>query len=124
VITDDTELFVHRRNTAAFIAADHETITLIPRAHQRTSTGGFKWVELAPRPPQELKISERNSTARTDVRVIGGVQHEIEMTLVGLWDAEMAANDIFDHNGARWQIVQVEHFNGYEQRASVIRFGT
>ncbi len=123
MIASQTELFVQRRNTAAFIAADPEEIVLTPRVQERTSTGGFKWVEQPPRAVQTFKIIERNTSAATITRVVGGEQHEVELTLLGHWDAVVGAHDIFEHRGARWEVLSVDHFNGYEQRAQVIRYG-
>jgi hypothetical protein len=57
------------------------------------------------------------------VRVIGGVEHVIEMTLLGNWDAVIGEHDIFTHRGSEWEILALDFFNGYEQRASVIRYG-
>lgn len=118
-----TELAVDRRNTAAFIAADPTILRLTPRVRTKSSTGGFVWDEQPPRPAQTFKIVESNSRAQTATRVIGGTQHEVEFTLLGHWDAIIGENDIFEHDGREWEVIALDHFNGYEQRAAVIRFG-
>lgn len=121
--SNPTELAVDRRNTAAFIAADPTVILLTPRVRTKTGTGGYTWTEQPPRRPQTFKIVESNSRARTDVRVIGGVSHQVEFTLLGHWDAVIGENDIFTHEGAEWEVLALDYFNGYEQRASVVRYG-
>lgn len=124
MITNATELAVNRRNTAAFIAADPETIALTPRARTKTGTGGYTWTDLPPREPQDFKVVERNSNAITRTRVAGGEQAEEEFTLVGNWDAVVAEHDVFTLRGQDWEVIQVDWFNGYEQRAQVRRYGT
>lgn len=123
MISNTTELEVDRRNTAAFIDADPTVLVLTPRIQQKTTTGGFQWVDQPPRDPQRFKIIESNSRARTDVRVIGGTQHQVEFTLLGNWNAVIGAHDIFEYRGSEWEVLSLEYFNGYEQRAAVIRYG-
>lgn len=123
MITNPIELATQRRLTATFIAADPETITLIPRVSQKTSGGGREWVEQTPREPQEFKIVERVTGARSNTRVAGGEQREEEFQLIGEWDAQVEARDIFVHRGREWEVAQVEWDNGYEKRASVVAYG-
>jgi hypothetical protein len=124
VITNPTELAVNRRNTAVFIAADPDSIVLTPRTKQKTGTGGFSFVEGEPRVPQDFHIIPRNNgTGTTPTRVAGGQMREVEFTLMGNWDAQIAANDIFDHDGARWEVLSVDPPNGYEILAQVVRYG-
>jgi hypothetical protein len=43
--------------------------------------------------------------------------------LLGEWDSVIGTDDVFDHEGQSYQIVQVAVPNGWEQRASVVRYG-
>ena len=124
MIKDKQELAAQIRMTHAFVDADFEWITLIPRKQVRSSTGGLKWEEQAPREPQKFHITERVSNAMMDNRVAGGTQDEEEMTIVGYEDAVLAAHDIFTLRGSQWELKSVSWFNGYEQRAQVIRYGS
>lgn len=123
MITDPLELSTQRELTRAFIAADSETIVLIPRIMEKTSTGGRALVEQPAREPQDFKVIENVSRARSDTRVGGGEQHEEEFTILGNWDAVIGVHDIFTLRSAEWQVISVEWNNGYEQRAQVRRYG-
>lgn len=116
-----TEQLVQRQLTAAFIEADFEMITLIPRELDKTSTGGKNFIEQPPREPQKFHIIEKGGAK--DGRVAGGTQHEEEFTLLGNWDALIGKHDVFTLRGNRWEVVKVEWGNGYEQRALVLRYG-
>lgn len=123
MIADPVELETQRALTAAFIAADPETITLTPRLSVRTTGGGRVWQEQAPRTPQDFKVVQRVSGAATDTRVPGGEQREEEFMLVGHWDAVIEPEDVFDYRGGSWQVLEIEWDNGYEKRAQVRRYG-
>lgn len=123
MITNPVELAAQIAMTAAFIDADPETITLIPRTSQKTAAGGRVWVEGTPRTPQTFKVTERVSTARIENRVPGGEQREDDMVLIGLPDAVIEAKDIFSLRGSEWEVIEVQWDNGYEKRASVRRYG-
>ena|SRR5690348_10059637 len=117
------ELRAQREVTRAFVDANYELITLIPRVETRTATGGREWTEGTPRTPQRFHIIERNTNARTDTRVPGGEQDEEEYTLLGYWDAQVAVGDTFTLDGRTWRVQPMDFENGYERRAAVIRFG-
>lgn len=123
MIASADELAAQRRLTAAFIAADPETVVLIPRISQKTTAGGRTWVEQPPRVSQQFKVVERVSGAAIETHVIGGQQREEEMTLLGSWDAVIEARDIFTLRGSDWEVIEVQWDNGYERRAAVRRYG-
>ena len=123
MISNPVELAAQRAVTAAFIGADFETIILIPREKAKTTTGGHTWTELPPRDPQDFKLSEVVSRARTEDKVPGGEQAEAEFMLIGLWNAVIGDRDVFDHEGARFEVIDIEPDNGYERRATVRRYG-
>lgn len=123
MITDPTELAVQRALTAAFVDANFETIVLTPRTRVKTTTGGIKFTDQAPRAPQRFHVVETNSRAAVNPRVQGGSQDETQFSLVGYWDAQVAVHDRFVWNGEECEVAAVELFNGYEQRAVVNRYG-
>lgn len=123
MITNPTELATQRALTAAFIEANYETIVLTPRTQGKTTTGGFQYNNQPPRAPQKFHIIERVSNAMPRTRVIGGDQREEDFTLLGYWDAQVAVHDIFDLNGAQWEVLALMSDNGYERRATVMRYG-
>lgn len=123
MITNVSELAAQRKQTAAFIAADPETIVLTPRVSEKTSSGGRRWVEQEPRQPQIFKVVEEVSRAAIDSHVLGGQQQEVIFTLVGSWDAQIESADIFDLRSAQWEVIRVDWDNGYEKRAAVKRYG-
>lgn len=123
MITNPTELAVQRELTAAFIAADFELITLIPRIEVTTGTGGRTWEDGVARVPQAFHVIERVSSARINTRVPGGEHGEEDFTLLGAWDVVIEVKDRFDFRGAQWEVSRVDWDNGYERRASVIRHG-
>lgn len=123
MITNPVELATQRRITRAFIDADYEMITLMPRTQSKSSSGGYKYTKGTPRAPQKFHVVERVTNAMPRTRVQGGDQREEDFTLVGNWDAQVAVHDIFDLHSAQWEVVAVAHPNGYEQRATVLRYG-
>lgn len=123
MITNPTELKVNRQNTAAFIDANHAVITLTPRTQTRTGTGGFTWTTGTPRTPQKFHFGERVTNAMPTNRVAGGTQRVEDYTLLGNYNAAIEVGDIFTLDGADWEVVALQQENGYERRATVIRYG-
>lgn len=123
MISNPAELAMQRRQTAAFIEANHEVITLIPQMATKTGTGGRTTADGDARTPQKFQVIERMSTARTDSRVSGGKKRVEEYTLLGLYDAVIEPGDRFDYLGDQWEVQELEWDNGYERRAAVMRHG-
>lgn len=122
MITNAAELAAQRRITADFIDRDYDMVTLTPRTQARSTTGGFTWTNGVPRAPQKFHFIERVSNAQPRTRVVGGEQREEDVTLLGLWDAQIVVHDIFTLKGTDWEVVAV-HDNDYEIRATVIHYG-
>lgn len=118
-----SELAVQRKITAAFIAAKFSMIALTPYVQQKTTTGGRQGIAQTPREPQRFHIIERVSTARSETHVPGGLQNEQEFTLLGNWDAVVEVHDRFTLEGNDWEVIAIDHNNGYERRAAVRRYG-
>lgn len=123
MITNPLELATQRELTRVFIEQDFEWLTLIPRVHVKTTTGGYVFQEQPPRAPQMFKIIENMSVARTSLRVPAGTQRKEEFTLLGKWDSLIAVNDIFTFRGTQWEVVDQVWDNGYERRAQAIQYG-
>lgn len=116
------EIVVQRRLTDAFIQTQPVFLTLIPRLKVKQPAGGFKWQEQVARQPQTMRLVESSQIPRPVVTA-DGIQREIEMMLLGAWDANIGMFDIFNYDQRDWEIVSLAHFNGWEQRAQVARYG-
>lgn len=116
------ELDTQRELTTAFILTQPVEITLVPREKIQKPAGGFAWADAPPRPPQVMRLIEPGNIPRPTVTV-DGVQREVEFELLGEWDATIGRFDTFDLDGKHWEVVEVAHFNGWEQRALVSRLG-
>lgn len=120
----DNEIDIQRKITIAYIDTKPSMITLIPRVRAKQSTGGFAFQELTPRSPQKMRLIEPyHGTLPVVLTGSDGVQREMELMLLGRWDCDLEKYDIFTYSGQAYEIAQLYHFNGYEQRAEVIKFG-
>ena len=117
------EIDVQRKMTLAFIDTAPVMIDLIPRARAKQPTGGFAFQELSPRGPQKMRLIEPLGGLPVLLTGSDGAQRELEMILLGRWDCDLEKYDIFDYSGRAYEVAQLYHFNGWEQRAEVIRFG-
>lgn len=120
------ELDVQRRLTKAFIATAPEQVVLRPRVKGETSTGGTVWQQGVPRPVQTMRLVEPstvNVLAPAPQLTTDGQVRKVAFLLLGEWDAVMGQYDTFTLHGHEWEVVQLAHFNGWEQRASVARYG-
>jgi hypothetical protein len=119
------EIDVQRHLTVAFIDTAPIMITLIPRARAKQPAGGYVYQELTPRDPQKFRLVEPYHSGSLPVMLTGsdGIQREMELMLLGRWDCDLEKYDIFEHDGQRYEVAQLNFSNGWEQRAEVIRFG-
>lgn len=117
------ELAVQIEQTRAFIDSNPVTLELVPHLREPDGKGGKRTTALPPRPPQVLRMVESNSL-RSNRRITEvGEQWEMEATLLGMPDAQVAIDDTFPWNGDEWRVEEISFPNGYEVRASVIRLG-
>jgi hypothetical protein len=116
------EIDIQRKMTLAFIDTMPVIITLVPRIRTKMATGGFAFQTLSPREPQKMRLVEPSGLP---ILLTGsdGVQREMELMLLGRWDADLEKYDIFDLEGRSYEVAQLYQSNGWEQRAEVIRFG-
>jgi hypothetical protein len=121
-----SQLDIQRRLTTAFIATRPVTVVLRPRNRVKTPTGGFVWQDAVARPPQVMRFCEPSTQLQempNPTTAQDGVVREVQFMLLGEWDSVIGTDDVFDHEGQSYQIVQVAVPNGWEQRASVVRYG-
>jgi hypothetical protein len=116
------EIDAQRRMTLAFIDTAPVMINLTSRVRAKQPAGGFAFQELDPKGPQKMRLIEPSGLP---IMLTGsdGVQREMEMILLGRWDCDLEKYDIFSYSGKSFEVAQLYHFNGWEQRAEVIRFG-
>lgn len=116
------ELAAQRKQTAAFIAADPEavTVTLTPATRTRTATGGYQDVNATPRPPQRFKLSELAFDQRPTITV-AGVERLLDYHLIGPHNAQIAVGDWWMDGATKYEVVGFSDGFGYETKAQVIR---
>lgn len=119
------ELALNVRNTLAFIAANVSSITLTPQARTHGS-GGVTITRGADKAPQLVRLIDWSSSfgmSQPVQRTIDGVERTVTMMMLGAPDADI---DIFDtwyeNDGSRDEITDVFPSNGYETRATVVRY--
>jgi hypothetical protein len=107
------EIDIQRRITVEYINNKPSVITLVPRARAKQPTGGFAFQELSP------------GYGTLPIMLTGsdGVEREMELMMLGRWDCDLEKYDIFEYSGQRYEVAQLYFFNGWEQRAEVIKFG-
>lgn len=122
------ELQIHRRNTTAFIQADPVQLALVRvNELQRTASGGVVKADVAaPIRSQTFRLLPTTDRV-ADVRLTSGRFAPVAFVLMGEWDADMARDDEFEHDGVWYTIagpIMPEHTQQpYEKKAAVIRRG-
>lgn len=120
---DAVELAAQVAITEGFIATRPETIVLTPREEEPDGSGGTRWVDAPPRSPQQMRFVESGSM-RSDARTTEvGEQWAQEAVLLAMPDALIAVNDEFFWDGSTWKVDELMFPNGYEIRATVLRYG-
>lgn len=117
------ELQMLRDQTEWFIAARPIDLTLTPVKSQRTSTGGTTRTNLPARPAQRLRLISMSDSQKPTITE-DGVEREIDLTLLGPWDAQIDIYDWWrDGEGLLYEVVEMVPYNGYEVRALVVKSG-
>lgn len=118
------ELSVQRALTDAYIATRPYVIEMVPQVEVETPAGGKKIVATAARPPQTVRLIESGSPNVT-MRNDNGEERRTTFEIIGSWNAVFAQGDTFTIPGQQgtWYVHDLYSFNGYEQRAEVIRRG-
>jgi hypothetical protein len=118
-----TELALLRDQTAWFIAANSIDLILTPVRRQRTGSGGTAIINLPNRPIQRMRLISMSASQKPKLTE-DGVEREIDLTLLGEWDAQMDIGDWWlDGEGLRYDIIEMVPFNRYEVRGLVVKSG-
>lgn len=117
------ELALKRDQTVWFIAAQPTDLVLTPVQRQRTSTGAWKYVNQPARPSQRLRIISMSASQKPTL-TDNGIEREIDLTLLGPWDAQIDIGDWWrDGEGLFYEVLEMVPHNGYETRALVVKKG-
>lgn len=117
------ELALLREQTIWFIAANSIDLVLIPVVIQRTASGGYNVINQSPRPPQRMRLISMSADQRPTITE-DGVEREIDLTLLGRWDAQIDIGDWWrDGEGLLYEVIEMVPYNGYEVRALVTKKG-
>lgn len=117
------EMQLLRDQTEWFIAAHPVDLVLIPVRRDRTANGGYVDVNLPPRAPQRMRLIAMSADQRPTVTE-DGLEREIDLTLLGRWDAQIDIGDWWrDGEGLFYEVVELVPFNGYEVRALITKKG-
>lgn len=114
------ELATQRLLTNQFIAANPSVLTLIPRERVKTGSG-VKWDDQDPRPVQVGRLIDLSGTAT--LVTADGRQRQQTFQLLLPWDGEVGLYDYWnDSEGIRHEVSDLLPDNGYERRATVVRY--
>lgn len=117
------ELQLLRDQTEWMIAANESWIVLTPTRRVRDGQGGFTRQNMSPRPIQQFRVismSDSQKPTLTD----DGVEREIDLTLLGKWDAQVDVGDWWrDGEGLWYEVIEMVPYNRYEVRALVVKQG-
>lgn len=115
------QLTAQRRMTAALIADDPTTVSLIPITRGTTPSGGFTDTSGTPRDPQTVKLSLLAYDQRPTI-TLAGVERVIDYHLIGAWDMLIDIGDYWmDEAGTRYDVVGFSEGWDYETKAFVSR---
>lgn len=121
------ELTLQRSLTHQFILTQPVTLVLQPRQRVRTASGGWQLQNTVPRAPQVMRLCEPSTVDQimpaVPMAAQDGQVRKVVFMLLGEWDSVIGKDDTFTLDGAEFEVGEVAIFNGWEQRASVIRHG-
>lgn len=117
------ELQMLRDQTEWFISFNPIDLLLTPVEKRRTTTGGTEKVNLQPRPAQRLRLISMSDSQKPTI-TDNGIEREIDLTLLGPWDAQIDVGDWWrDGEGLHYEVVEMVPYNRYEVRALVVKSG-
>jgi hypothetical protein len=117
------ELQLLRDQTEWFIAANPIWLVLNPVNRVKQDGGGVARLPLPPRTLQKLRLIVMSFTQKPTI-TDDGIEREIDLTLLGPWDAEIDVGDYWsDGEGLYYEVVEMVPYNGYEVRALVVKNG-
>jgi hypothetical protein len=117
------EQVILREQTEWFIAARPIDLIVTPVNRTRTSSGGTAKIDLPARPVQRMRLITMSDAQKPKI-TDDGIEREIDLTLLGAWDAQLDVGDWWrDGEGLHYEIVEMVPPNGYEVRALVVKSG-
>lgn len=117
------ELALLRDQTEWFIACSPIDLIVTPVRRQKMNTGSVAQVNLPPRPRQRLRLISMSASQKPTI-TDDGIEREIDLTLLGPWDAQLDIGDWWrDGEGLHYEIVEMVPYNNYEVRALVVKSG-
>lgn len=117
------ELQMQRDLTEWMIEPRKMWLILTPVRKMSDGAGGYLTAPLPSRPPQEFRLIAMSDSQKPTV-TDDGVEREIDLTLLGKWDAQVDIGDTWrDGEGLNYQVVEMVPYNGYEVRALVVKSG-
>jgi hypothetical protein len=112
------ELAVQRKLTAAFIAADSLTLTLLRATQTADGEGGVVTGDPAPLAPQTMRLIPMRDGAEGRFTADGKMVVP-EYMLMGTHAANMERGDEFYLEGKRYELLFVQQNKQYEKKAEV-----
>lgn len=117
------ELAILRDQTEWFIEANPIDLIVTPTRRVKNSTGGVAKQNLVARPVQRLRLISMSASQKPKI-TDDGIEREIDLTLLGPWDAQLDIGDWWqDGEGLLYEIIEMVPYNGYEVRALVVKSG-
>lgn len=117
------ELQLLRDQTEWLIAANPVDLVVHPVKRQKTGGGGVALIPLPARPRQRLRLISMSFSQKPTI-TDNGIEREIDLTLLGPWDAQLDIGDNWrDGEGLHYEVVEMVPYNGYEVRALVVKNG-
>lgn len=117
------ELALLRDQTSYFIAANPIDLIVTPVRRQKTAAGGVAVLNLPVRPRQRMRLIAMSASQKPTI-TDDGIEREIDLTLLGTWDAQLDVGDWWrDAESLLHEIIELVPYNGYEVRALVVKSG-
>lgn len=114
------ELAVNRKNTAAFILADPQQVTMDRKTRVSTNTGGWKDGPPAFTSPQVVRVIP-SSRQLPDRQTADGVMATPSHTLLVRWDGDVKRFDEFNCQEHHYIVLYVWEKKTYEIKAELLR---
>lgn len=114
-----------RKVTAAFIAADAESVVLQRSTRLPDGAGGWKWSDPPTLlPPQRVRLIPSTSSRQVEQNSPDGSVLKPSFTLLGEHDLDVENGDRFVCWGYEHVVVHVLERTAYSVKADVVRHGT
>jgi len=117
-----SELTAMRAQTVGFIAADLESVVLVPHTRTPNGSGGYKTASGLPRSPQNMRLIPISTTA-FERSTLDGEAVVPQFILLGEWDCEMTRGDTFVVDGKRYEIVHIQEKRDYQTKGETVLRG-